>query len=179
MAHSRRKSTSPSREMACSVARVMLAAVVISRITPWRRRSSGTYAIPIFTACAGESIAARRPCSQISPPSAGVSPNNTRASSVRPAPTRPANPTISPARMLSPISCTPLFLQERPRTSSTTLPGATGTLGNTADSSRPTIMRINSPRETSSIRRVPTKIPSRSAVTRSATSGSSSSRWEI
>ena len=35
---------------------------------------------------------------EIVPVSAGVIPNNTRASSVRPAPTIPAKPTTSPAR---------------------------------------------------------------------------------
>ena len=47
-------------------------------------------------------------------------------------------------------------------------PARPATLGKTADSSRPTIIRISSPRETSAIRRVPTRTPSRRAVTRSA-----------
>ena len=42
-----------------------------------------------------------RPTKQDLARSAGVSPNSTRASSVRPAPTRPARPRISPARTLS------------------------------------------------------------------------------
>ena len=58
--------------------------------------------------------------------------------------------------------------QPSPRTSSTTSPGSAAILGKTADSSRPTIIRISSPRETSAIRRVPTRTPSRRAVTRSA-----------
>ena len=37
--------------------------------------------------------------------------------------------------------------QPSPRTSSTTSPGATAILGKTADSSRPTIIRISSPRD--------------------------------
>ena len=61
-------------------------------------------------------------------------------------------------------------------TSSTTSPGSTNVLGNTADSSRPTIMRIRSPAT-----RLPSAwfrptTPSRRAVTRSAIWGSSSRR---
>ena len=108
--------------------------------------------------------------------SAGVRPNKTRASSVLPAPTSPASPRISPARTLRVTSRTPAATAAQVPTSSTTSPGSTNVLGKTADNSRPTIMRIKSPRDTSSIRLVPTQTPSRSAVTRSAIWGSSSRR---
>ena len=49
-------------------------------------------------------------------------PKRTRASSVRPAPTSPASPTISPARTSSVTLRTPLAAQPTPRSDSTTSP---------------------------------------------------------
>ena len=54
--------------------------------------------------CAGGD---ERPIDPDSPASAGVRPNSVRASSLRPAPTSPASPTISPARTLNVTSRTP------------------------------------------------------------------------
>ena len=73
---------------------------------------------------------------------------------------------------------TPDSRQVRFRVSRTTFPIGTSAFGNTADSSRPTIMRIRSARVVPAIGRVPTSAPSRSAVTRSAISGNSSSRCD-
>ena len=72
-----------------------------------------------------------------------------RASSVRPDPTRPASPRISPRRTVSETSRMPAAALDRLRTSSTAAPSATGCFGNTADTSRPTISRISSPRSIS------------------------------
>ena len=128
-----------------------------------RRRSPGRPPWPANRSPRAGRRAGPRPCR------AGVRPNKTRASSVRPAPTSPASPRISPARTLRVTSRTPALWHPRSRTSRTTSPGSTNVLGKTADSSRPTIIRISSPRDTSAISRVPTSTPSRKAVTRSAT----------
>ena len=135
--------------------------------------------MPWAIASAGEPRRTGRPRSRISPVSAGVRPNSVRASSVRPAPTSPARPTISPARTARLTPWTPPAAQPRSRSSSTTSPGVTAFLGNTADSSRPTMSWISSVRLTSDIARVPMVWPSRSTVTRSAISDSSSSRCEM
>ena len=62
----------------------------------------------------------------------------------------------------------PAAALDRLRTSSTGAPSATGCFGNTADTSRPTISRISSPRSISAAGRVATVRPSRSTVMRSA-----------
>ena len=87
------------------------------------------------------------------------------------APRRPARPgpRISPARTSGSRRARPPPGSPGRATSSTTSPIGTARLGKTADSSRPTIMRISSARSTSAIGRVPTSAPSRSTVTRSAT----------
>ena len=80
----------------------------------------------------------------ISPASAGVSPKRIRASSVRPAPTSPAKPRISPARIRKCTPFTPLSRQPRSQTSRTTSPSGTVRLGKIVEISRPTIRRIRS-----------------------------------
>ena len=135
--------------------------------------------MPLAIASAGEPMRTRLPRTLISPRSAGVSPKIVRASSERPAPTSPDSPTISPARTLRSTSLTPDAVQPTSRSSSTVSPSGTVRLGNTAASSRPTISWMSCSRLTSAISRVAIVLPSRSTVTRSAITGSSSSRCEM
>ena len=65
---------------------------------PSRLRSSGHMAMPASIARRGEPMRSFLPRSVTLPPVARSVPHSRRISSVRPAPTRPKNPTISPAR---------------------------------------------------------------------------------
>ena len=79
---------------------------------PSSLRLSGRNAMPAAIASAGERMRRALPSTAIVPPSIGSAPAIARASSVRPLPTRPARPTISPARICSEMSLsTPLRLQ--------------------------------------------------------------------
>ncbi len=96
----------------------------------------------------GESIATVWPLIQISPEVAGVTPKIVSATLLRPEPTRPATPRISPARTSNETSWkTPLRV--RSLTDSTTSPIGTASFGNIWVISRPTIMRMMSSRVTS------------------------------
>ena len=88
---------------------------------------------PARIASDGEAIRARRPATRISPASAGVRPKRISASCVRPDPTRPARPRISPRATESDTSCTPVARFETPRSSSATSPRGTSRFGKTAD----------------------------------------------
>ena len=97
-------------------------------------------------------------------------------SSVRPAPTSPASPTISPARTSNDTGfafrCTPTSPSTRSRTAA---PGFAAR-GSAAAMSRPTISRSSIARSNSPRFRSPVGRPSRSTSTRSAMR-STSSRW--
>ena len=98
------------------------------------------------------------------------------ATSVRPAPTNPARPTISPRRSSNDTSeKTPRRV--RPSTRRTTSPTCASCFGNSASSERPTISRTISPCESSAASRVVMWRPSRSTVTTSAIASTSSSLW--
>ena len=89
-----------------------------------------------------ERIATLSPSIRISPALAGVTPKMVSATLVRPEPTRPARPRISPRRSENDTSRnTPSSV--RPRTSSTVSPISACCLGNSSVISRPTIMRIS------------------------------------
>ncbi len=184
------RSQVPGKIRSCT-AIVMLSAIGISRITPWRRRSSGTYAMPRATASRGDPMVTGFPASSISPESAGVNPKRIRASSVRPAPIKPAIPTISPVPTSSVMSRSPIDEHPRRRTDSIVAPGRVEGGGSIDATSRPTISWISSfsvsvgpdrsGSDPSAFRtpRVPTLSPSRRTVTRSASAKISSSRWEM
>ena len=70
------------------------------RISPSPRRSSETYAMPFLIASLGDLILTGLPSRRISPPLFSYAPKIVFISSVRPAPTSPAKPTISPYRAL-------------------------------------------------------------------------------
>ncbi len=108
-----------------------------------------------------------------------------RASSVRPEPMRPANPTISPLRTVKEMSCStsrPAFRLNAVhpltrRTSSSTTAWVRG--GYTLSISRPTMFLMSTASLTSPLRasRVQMVWPSRSTVTTSATLITSLSLW--
>ena len=81
-------------------------------------RSSGKYAIPAFMASAGVATSSVRPPLVIVPLSSGSAPKMARVTSVRPAPTRPARPSTSPART-SKLIFSKAPCREAPRTLST------------------------------------------------------------
>ncbi len=83
-----------------------LKARLFAKISPSARRSSGTKPKPARTAWAGLRGAKRLPSSVISPRSGRSAPNRRRASSLRPAPTRPPSPSTSPFRRSKLISLT-------------------------------------------------------------------------
>ena len=96
----------------------------------------------------------------------------TWAVSLRPLPTKPASPTISPARTEKEISRVKGGRFSL-RTSSTTSPICATCLGKRFSILRPTIMLINSASLVSATCWVPIVSPSRSTVTRSASSKTS------
>src|SRR5574341_438341 len=127
-----------------------------------------------------ELILAATPLTRISPEAAGSAPTSSRASSVRPAPTRPYHPKISPARRVKElgirlcwldrfVACRTAGWVERSRT------GKPLTI-----SERPTI-KVTRPSRVS-LRKgcegAPAFFPSRKTVTESAISKISSSLWE-
>ncbi len=85
-------------------------------------------------------------------------------------------PTISPPRTVK-LTSWVVGLRVRLRTSSTSPRTSLGSLGKSSVMVRPTIMRMSSPSLTSATGFEPTKWPSRSTVTRSASSKTSWSRW--
>ena len=96
--------------------------------------------MPCATACSGVFTLTRRPCTWISPASIGSAPKTARATSVRPAPIRPARPRISPRRS---TKLTSLIALPRlsPLTSSTmSLPELSCAGLSNSSSWRPTIM---------------------------------------
>ena len=135
--------------------------------------------MPEAMASSGERGRTSRPATRTDPASRAASPNSTRASSVRPAPTSPARPTISPRLTVRLTSLTPASRDDRPSTSSTGTPMATSRFGKTEATSRPTISLISAAASTAAMAWVPTVRPSRSTVTRSASRGSSSRRCEM
>jgi len=156
-----------------------LAATDMPRNSPCRLRSSGTRPIPWRMACCGRRIWTGWPSSRISPPVAGCAPKIVSASSVRPAPTSPATPRISPLCSVKLTSCT-WSPRLRLRTSSTiSLPGGWLRRSYIWPTSRPTIMRMMSSVVTSATGCVPTSMPSRRTVTRSQMARTSSSRCEM
>ena len=149
-------------------------------------RSSGTRPMPARMASIGERIATSRPSTSTRPRCIGSAPKMARASSVRPAPTRPARPRISPLRTsrLTSWSMTACGSRasrprETPSTASATAPAPEPSrCANRRSISRPTIRRMMPlDVELARRRRSPTRAPSRSTVTRSQIRITSSSRW--
>ena len=90
----RRKTTTASRSR---IESATLASTLCSSTRPCRSRSSGTSARPCAIASRGFAMSTGSPLTRISPDVFGSMPNSTRASALRPLPSRPATPTTSPA----------------------------------------------------------------------------------
>lgn len=82
---------------ACS-ARMMFSRIDSAATMPSFLRSSGQYAMPLRTASCGDASRVRAPSISIAPVSARSAANASCAVSVRPEPSSPASPTISPGR---------------------------------------------------------------------------------
>ena len=145
---------------------------------PCLRRSSGMKPMPARMAARGLCAGSTRPPTVTVPASYRSIPKTARAISLRPAPTRPARPTISPARTVKEMSwkvprdCSPL-------TSSTTSPISAGVLGNRSPTSRPTIRSTIASTSVSAMASVEMYSPSRITVTVSQSANTSSKRWEM
>ena len=121
--------------------------------------------MPAAIAFVGEPGGSDVPSISTDPASQRSIPKIARATSVLPAPTRPARATISPPRTSNETSVnTPSRVSRS--TFSTTRPGSVGTVGNSASMSRPTIARMTDWIVSSSICFVRTWRPSRITVTR-------------
>ncbi len=135
--------------------------------------------MPLATASRGDRMVTVLPWTRISPESCGSAPNTARMTSVRPAPTRPATPRISPLRswkLTSRITRPRLRL----RTSRTTSwLGFSGRSGASSKIVRPTIIAMMSWIPTSAVMTVSMNRPSRMTVTRSEIFLSSSRRCEM
>src|SRR5262245_54970760 len=144
--------------------------------SPCRRRSSGTSATPAAIAREGEPERSCRPFTSTRPASHLSMPKIARATSLRPAPTRPAKATISPARTSKETSVNSPSRVSR-STLSTTLPTSASTFGKTASRSRPTMEWMTACGVSSCVGRVRTCRPSRRTVTRRQRLKTSSRRW--
>ena len=155
----------------------MLRSIEKSITSPCWRRSSGTSPIPAAIAAVGDPGGSRLPSISTDPASQRSIPKIARATSVRPAPTRPARATISPLRTWNETSVKAPSRVSR-STFRTTRPGSADPFGNSASMSRPTIARITDWIVSSPIGLVRTWRPSRITVTRWQIAKISSSRCE-
>ncbi len=102
MARSPAERINPSRVASSNMQRVMLWPTLRLAKIPSRLRSSVTRATPARIAAAGWRKQTSRPSSRIVPSgTSALEPNKHSKSSVRPAPIRPATPTISPRRRVA------------------------------------------------------------------------------
>ena len=90
--------TQPKVVRAGRAARQVFSRQFSPRTSPWRLRSSGTRPTPAASAVASEPSGSDFPLTAKLPVAAGSSPKIASTTSLRPAPTMPAMPTISPAR---------------------------------------------------------------------------------
>src|SRR3954452_1156802 len=158
--------------------RPMLRSIESSMTSPCWRRPSGTSPTPARIAARGEPGASGLPSPSTWPASGLSMPKIARATSLRPAPTSPARPTISPARTSKETSKnTPSRVSRS--TLSTGAPICASCFGNSALSSRPTIRRTMSSGVIAEICASCTTAPSRMIVTVSQTANTSSMRCEM
>ncbi|MNT37070.1 hypothetical protein D3C72_1731890 [compost metagenome] len=139
-------------------------------------RSSVRNARPSSIAFEGESTFAALPSIKMLPPSAGCMPNRLSITSLRPAPTSPATPRISPRLTLNETSWNQSE-RRSPSTRSTSSPILLLNLGNIWVSSRPTIMVISDCLVRFSVLSLAIKVPSRKMLTSSVMAKISSILW--
>ena len=132
--------------------------------------------MPWAIAWRGEAICTSTPSRRITPASAGCTPNNDSAISVRPDPTRPAKPSTSPWRTAN-VTSSKAPWRPSPSTLRATSPGSCGTRRKKSESSRPTMSRISVTSVTSPTGFVEMCWPSRRTVIRSLSLNTSSRRW--
>ena len=178
------RSTMPARVSVGSAASVRFSRTDSSGMIPSPLRSSDTKAIPARMASSGVRGFSRFPSICMAPSSGGSAPKMARAVSVRPEPSSPATPRISPLRTSS-VTPRSFWPRRSPSVrSSGAVPSASAwwpanPVVPCRSSSRalPSIRQTRSSRSSSARRWVPTSLPSRSTVTRSHTAYSSSKRW--
>src|SRR4051794_34112162 len=154
----------------------MFSSTECMRNSPVALRSSVSSASPCSIATLGEVTATGLPPRRISPPVAGVTPKMVSATLVRPAPTRPAKPRISPRRSSNETPRkTPS--SARSRTSSATSPISASPFGNIWVSSRPTMRAISFCWLKSAAGPVATYLPSRNTERSSAMRNTSAILW--
>ena len=165
----------------------MLSRIVEARSNPRAFRSSVTSAMPSLKASVGELMTAGSPSIAISPPrQPRAAPKIDSRISVRPDPSSPPMPRISPRRR---SKLTPCRTRRQPRgltvssvrsrTDSTGAPSAAMSSRWVGTKFRPTIAEMIAFDESLSIGAVRTRRPSRSTVTRSASATTSSMRCEV
>ncbi len=181
---SRRLRSGP-REKGCRWCffRMRLSSTLIPATMPIRIRSSGMWATPQSAILRGDWPVSSRPRITTRPRRGLLRPVSTSTSSRWPLPATPAIPRISPRhtwkdtprRAGSPRS------EEAWRSSTirASSPGWHTPLDSRNTTSRPTIIRARVGLSTSEMALVPTTFPRRITVTRSATSITSSSLWEM
>ena len=144
---------------------------------PRARRSSGSITTPRRIAPCGRRRGRTTPSRSSSPDVIGSAPAIMRASSVRPLPTRPARPTISPARTRRSTSLG--TCPHSARASSTTGASAAtgGAAGKLTSSWRPSMPSTSESLVSAAAGAVRVMRPSRMIVTVSATASTSSRKW--
>ncbi len=150
---------------ALSEAREILSLTFIERTNPSPLRSSVKNPIPEAIASRGCLISSSSPLNIILPPSFSSRPKIARAVSVRPAPTNPPTPKISPALTWNEISV--ILFEVSPSTAKSFSPIVFSTLGNLSFSSRPTMYLMISSIDTSATSTSTTAFPSLRMVARS------------
>ena len=156
--------------------------------SPEIRRSSGTSARPSRTAWRGSRGRTTLPCRRISPcqrPGVPV-PNNVSSSSVRPEPSSPLSPTISPALTRNEIPAGSRRpgrcrrgLSARSSSRSSSSPVSPCRVRKSASTGRPTIASVTRSTDSARASNSAATRPLRSTVARSAIRPISSSRWEM
>src|SRR4051794_7765419 len=158
--------------------RPMLRSIESSMTSPCWRRSSGTSPTPARIAARGEPGASGLPSTSTWPASGLSMPKIARATSLRPAPTSPARPTISPRRT-SKLTSTNTPSRVRRSTLSSGAPISVSSLGKSCDSSRPTMRRTSASLVRSFVAPSWVTSPSRRTVAVSQISKISSRRCEM
>ena len=124
----------------------------------------------------GERGFANLPSTRISPRSGLTIPNSISATSERPAPTRPKNPRISPARS-SKLTSSTNVAPDRPRTLSAGFPIAASSFGKKLPGSAPIMCRTVCSTLRPAVGLVTTRLPERRIVTLSPHPRISSRKW--
>ena len=146
---------------------------------PVARRSSVSSANLFLIASRARRFFTSLPCRRMTPLLRVATPKIFSSTSVRPEPSRPARPTISPLCTLKETSRSLEYMAVRPSTSSSTPPISLSLGGKRFVSSRPTISLMMRSIVISAAGSVATHAPSRMTVTSSEIRRISSILWEI